>query len=81
MKIVVALGGNALLRRDELPTAEAQQHHVNEAVGAISRLAARHSLVITHGTARKWACWRCRRRPTAASRPTRSTSSAPRARG
>jgi carbamate kinase len=49
MKIVVALGGNALLRRDELPTVETQQHHVEEAVRAIGRLAATHALVITHG--------------------------------
>ncbi|MGZ4359732.1 MAG: carbamate kinase [Gaiellaceae bacterium] len=49
MNIVVALGGNALLRRDELPTAEAQQYHVQEAVRAIVDLASSHELVITHG--------------------------------
>ena len=49
MKIVVALGGNALLRRGELPTAEAQQHNVEIAADAVAALAHDHDVVVTHG--------------------------------
>ena len=49
MRVVVALGGNALLERGEHPDAEVQQHHVADAVGALVPLAATHDLVITHG--------------------------------
>ena len=36
MKIVVALGGNALLQRGEPPTAEVQRRHAGEATAAIA---------------------------------------------
>lgn len=49
MKLVVALGGNALLRRGEEPTAEAQRRNVAVAVGAVARLARRHDVLVTHG--------------------------------
>ncbi len=49
MRIVVALGGNALLERGEKPDAEIQQHHVESAVHAIASLCRQHELVITHG--------------------------------
>lgn len=49
MKIVVALGGNALLRRGEPPTAANQRRNVRLAVRGLARLAALHDLVITHG--------------------------------
>jgi carbamate kinase len=47
--LVVAVGGNALLERSEVPTAEAQESHVAVAVTALARLARDHDLVITHG--------------------------------
>ena len=49
MKVVVALGGNALLERGEPPVAEIQQKHVIAAVEALAPLAREHDLVITHG--------------------------------
>jgi carbamate kinase len=49
VRIVVALGGNALLERGEKPDAEIQQHHVLRAVVALAPLCRDHDLVITHG--------------------------------
>jgi carbamate kinase len=49
MRVVVALGGNALLERGEAPIAELQQKHVIAAVEALAPLALDHDLVITHG--------------------------------
>src|ERR1700729_1748551 len=49
MRIVVALGGNALLERGELPESEIQEKHILKAVSALAPLAREHELVITHG--------------------------------
>ena len=49
MRVVVALGGNALLRRGERPDAAPQQRNVVRAAEALAPLAAVHELVITHG--------------------------------
>jgi carbamate kinase len=49
MRLVVAVGGNALLERGEVPLAEIQETHVRVAVDALAPLAAHHDLVITHG--------------------------------
>ena len=49
MRIVAALGGNALLERGEPPEAGIQEAHVVTAVRALAPLAAAHDLVITHG--------------------------------
>ena len=49
MRIVVALGGNALLRRGEPMTAENQRRNVRAACKALAPLAKEHQLVITHG--------------------------------
>ena len=49
MRVVVALGGNALLKRGEAPIADLQQKHVIAAVDALAPLARDHDLVITHG--------------------------------
>jgi carbamate kinase len=49
VRLVVALGGNALLRRGEVPSAEVQQKHVAAAAEALAPLARKHDLVITHG--------------------------------
>jgi carbamate kinase len=48
-RIVVALGGNALLRRGERPEAATQLRNVVAASTAIAEVAAAHELVITHG--------------------------------
>jgi carbamate kinase len=49
MRIVIALGGNALLRRGDRPDADLQQHHIVGAVEALAPLAAGNDLVVTHG--------------------------------
>jgi carbamate kinase len=49
MRVVVALGGNALLRRGEPMTADRQRANVQVAAGALARIAAEHELVVTHG--------------------------------
>ena len=49
MRILVALGGNALLRRGEEMTAENQRRNVRVAAEALAPLAREHQLVITHG--------------------------------
>jgi carbamate kinase len=49
MRIVVALGGNALLRRGEPMTAENQRRNVRVAAQSLAPLAKSHELVISHG--------------------------------
>ncbi|MGZ4601144.1 MAG: carbamate kinase [Oryzihumus sp.] len=49
MRIVAALGGNALLRRGEKPDAATQEANVDRAVHALAPLAHDHELVLTHG--------------------------------
>lgn len=48
-RLVVALGGNALLHRGEPLEAEIQRANVQRAARAIAGLAAEHELVLTHG--------------------------------
>ena len=48
-KIVVALGGNALLRRGEPLTADIQRVHAGEAMTEIAELARHHDVILTHG--------------------------------
>ena len=49
MLVVVALGGNALLRRGEPMTAENQRRNVRAAAKALAPIATEHQLVIGHG--------------------------------
>jgi carbamate kinase len=49
MRVVVALGGNALLRRGEAMTAENQRKNVCAACDELARIAAEHELVLSHG--------------------------------
>lgn len=49
MKVVVALGGNALLRRGEEMTSENQRENVSIACAGLAPIAAAHELVISHG--------------------------------
>ncbi|WP_018656549.1 carbamate kinase [Actinomadura flavalba] len=49
MRVVVALGGNALLKRGDRPDADLQRANVNLAVKSLAPLAERHELIITHG--------------------------------
>jgi carbamate kinase len=49
MRIVIALGGNALLRRSDPMTTEIQRRNIKVAAQAIAPLTAEHSVVIVHG--------------------------------
>jgi carbamate kinase len=49
MRIVVALGGNALLRRGQALEASVQRENVLLAARSIAQLAKDHDLVVTHG--------------------------------
>ncbi len=49
MRIVVALGGNALLRRGDPMTTQVQRENIKIAARAIAPLAAEHSIVVVHG--------------------------------
>lgn len=49
MKVVVAIGGNALLKRGETLSAENQRINMREAAGALAAIASAHDLVLVHG--------------------------------
>lgn len=49
MRVVVALGGNALLRRGQALTAENQRENVRVAAEALAPIAGEHELVVSHG--------------------------------
>jgi len=49
MRIVVALGGNALLKRGEPMTASAQRANVRVAAESLARVAKDHQLIVSHG--------------------------------
>ena len=49
MRVVIALGGNALLRRGEPADAATQRRNVATAVAAIADLAQDHQVIVTHG--------------------------------
>jgi carbamate kinase len=49
MRVVVALGGNALLRRGDRPDSAIQVEHVAQAAPVLAKLATEHELVLVHG--------------------------------
>jgi len=49
MRLVVALGGNALLKRDDPMTADVQRANIKLAAQALAPIAREHQLVISHG--------------------------------
>jgi carbamate kinase len=49
MRVVVALGGNALLKRGEPMTAEVQRGNVKTAARSLAPVAEKHQLVLSHG--------------------------------
>lgn len=49
MRVVVALGGNALLRRGEIMSSENQRQNVRVACQQLAPIAIEHELVIAHG--------------------------------
>jgi carbamate kinase len=49
LRIVIAFGGNALVREDERGTWTEQAAHAIDAARAIARVARRHEVILTHG--------------------------------
>jgi carbamate kinase len=49
LRVVVALGGNALLRRGERPDSAIQIEHVSQAAPALAKAATDYDLVLVHG--------------------------------
>jgi len=49
MRVVIALGGNALLKRGEPLEAELQRHNVRLAARSIAEIAEQHDVALTHG--------------------------------
>ena len=49
MRVVVALGGNALLKRGEPMTADVQRANVRTAAPPLAAVASKHQLVLSHG--------------------------------
>ena len=49
MRVVVALGGNALLKRGEPLTADAQRSNVRKAAPSLADVARKHALLLSHG--------------------------------
>jgi carbamate kinase len=49
VRVVIALGGNALLRRGERPDAAPQVEHVAHVAAPIAELAREHEVVVVHG--------------------------------
>ena len=49
MRVVIALGGNALLQRGQPMTEQQQRANVKKAAQALAEVAAEHTIVITHG--------------------------------
>lgn len=49
MRVIVALGGNALLKRGEPMTAEIQRANIRKAAASLADLARDHEIVVAHG--------------------------------
>ena len=49
MKLVIAIGGNALLRRGQVLSASNQLENIRRAAAPLARVALAHELVLTHG--------------------------------
>ncbi|MGB5710637.1 MAG: carbamate kinase [Waterburya sp.] len=49
MLVVIALGGNALIRRGQPPEVEIQRQNIKLAAKAIAKIAREHRVVVTHG--------------------------------
>lgn len=49
MRVVIALGGNAILRRNQPLEASIQRKNIQTAVKSIAKIAKNHQVIITHG--------------------------------
>ena len=80
MRIVVALGGNALLKRGEPMTAEVQRATSASPPKAMAPVAQEHQLVISHGNGPQVGLLALQGAAYKPTKPIRSMSSAPRPR-
>lgn len=49
MRVVIALGGNAMQRRGEAADPEAERRHLAVAARAVAEVASRHEVIVSHG--------------------------------
>jgi carbamate kinase len=49
MRVVIALGGNALLRRGDPPDLHVQRRNIEVAAEAVAQIAREHTVILTHG--------------------------------
>lgn len=49
MRVVIALGGNAILQRDQEPLIRVQRRNVRIAAEAVAEVAREHTVIVTHG--------------------------------
>ena len=77
MRVVVALGGTALLRRGQDLTAENQRENARTACRHLAPVAAEHELVISHGNGPQVGLLALQASAYRPSRGIRSTSSEP----
>ena len=49
MRVVIALGGNALIQRGEAMSAEVQRTNIRTAAAGLARVAKDHQLIVSHG--------------------------------
>jgi carbamate kinase len=77
MRIVVALGGNALLRRGEPMTADNQRANIRTATEQIAKIHPGNELVIAHGNGPQVGLLSLQACRTSRTKPTRWTCSVP----
>ena len=80
VRVVVALGGNALVRRGEPVDAEHQRRNVGMAAKGLADIATEHAVVVTHGNGPQVGMLALQSQALPEPRPSHSTCSAPRAR-
>ena len=49
MRIVIALGGNAILQRGQPMECQIQRENIATAAAAIAKIATAHQVILTHG--------------------------------
>jgi carbamate kinase len=49
VRVVAALGGNALIRRGQRADADVQRENITRAVSSLAEIASEHELIVTHG--------------------------------
>lgn len=79
--LLVALGGNALIRKGQRGTIEEQFANLRIPIGQIAQLTREYRIIITHGNGPRWATSSCSRSAPGRFPGCPSRSSLPRPRG